>query len=251
MLPLKEIAKLERIAFNAWRARDLEYLGEWILRANDGITRRANSALPIGSPKMETSKAIEHVIGFYESRGLPPRFQMSPACEPSNLDDTVQAFGFELGLTVSIQTAPIDSVASNGGKHEVDLIDAPTPSWLNAYAKGGNFDRHSLATRKGIMDRTLPEKVFASVSMDGGIVGVGFGVRENEWVGLFSLVTLDNYRRQGVALSINSAIAEWGRRRGAAKCYLQVETENKPALRLYNKLGFEEVYRYWYRVRRN
>jgi GNAT superfamily N-acetyltransferase len=249
LISLQEIAKLERIAFNAWRARDLEYLGDWILRANDGITRRANSVLPVGSPKMQTNRAVEDVVAFYEMRQLPPRFQMSPACEPDDLDDVLDQSGFEIGLSVEIRTATIDKVANRKKLQDVELSDYPTRSWLEAYARGGDYDSHSIKTRKGIMDRSRPDKVFASVSVDDEIVGVGFGVREESWVGLFSLATLNGFRRKGVATSINAAIAKWGVTHGAKLCYLQVEARNKPALELYGKMGFKEVYRYWYRVK--
>ena len=33
-----------------WRGTEEEWLGEWLLRAADGFTGRANSALPLGDP---------------------------------------------------------------------------------------------------------------------------------------------------------------------------------------------------------
>jgi GNAT superfamily N-acetyltransferase len=176
---------------------------------------------------------------------------MSPACEPDDLDEALDESGFEIGLTVAIQTAPVDRVLKRKRKQEVELADTPSGAWLKAYARGGDYDSHSVRTRKGIMDRTRAGKIFAGVSEDDEIVGVGYGVREKEWVGLFSLVTLDGYRRAGVATSINVALAEWGKMHGANKCYLQVESRNEPALGLYGKMGFKEVYRYWYRVKTN
>ena len=36
---------------------------------------------------------------------------------------------------------------------------------------------------------------------------------------------------------------------GAQGAYLQVMLNNPPALALYQRLGFAEAYRYWYRVK--
>jgi ribosomal protein S18 acetylase RimI-like enzyme len=46
-----------------------------------------------------------------------------------------------------------------------------------------------------------------------------------------------------------NALLAWGARQGAEKAYLQVMCDNEPALRLYEKLEFEEKYQYWYRIK--
>ena len=40
--------ELERVAAQGWRALEVERLGEWLLRASAGFSRRANSVLPLG-----------------------------------------------------------------------------------------------------------------------------------------------------------------------------------------------------------
>jgi ribosomal protein S18 acetylase RimI-like enzyme len=43
----------------------------------------------------------------------------------------------------------------------------------------------------------------------------------------------------------------WGEDHGAQKVFLQVETDNEPALALYESMGFKTLYTYWYRILEN
>jgi ribosomal protein S18 acetylase RimI-like enzyme len=101
--------------------------------------------------------------------------------------------------------------------------------------------------RKGLMKRTTLSKGFALAKIDRELAGVGFGVLEGKWLGLFNIAVHPSMRGRGVALAVNTALAKWGHQKGARSAYLQVESENLPALKLYAKLGFQQQYTYWYR----
>src|ERR1043165_3287905 len=70
------IAKLERIASAHWPAPDTAELGDWLLRAADGWTYRANTALAVGEPGMPDGDAIGEVEDWYRRRGLIPAFSV-------------------------------------------------------------------------------------------------------------------------------------------------------------------------------
>ena len=78
----------------------------------------------------------------------------------------------------------------------------------------------------------------------------GIAVVESGWVGLFGLVTELDMRRRGLGRRLTKALLESGAAAGAKTAYLQVEADNDPALRLYESLGFRDVYQYWYRVKK-
>ena len=71
---------------------------------------------------------------------------------------------------------------------------------------------------------------------------------KGDLVGLFDLVTGPNVRRKGHGTSLISRLLEWGGAHGADRAYLQVVQSNAPAIHLYEQLGFQSVYEYWYRI---
>ncbi|MGY5874678.1 MAG: GNAT family N-acetyltransferase [Candidatus Thorarchaeota archaeon] len=249
MVDLNLIAHLDQLAANAWPAREQIPLGGWILRANDGITRRANSVFPNGRPP---SGALEDAIGiaidFYRERDITPKFQMTRASQPDDLDSVLDERGFEIEMNVAIETTHIDNLISHQTHHDTRVDTTPTDSWLDAFARAGGYNEFSVVTRRGIMMRIQPAKAFASTIIDGEIAGVGLGVLEDGWLGLFAIVTLKDYQRRGVATAINRALGIWAKGEGASRSYLQVEVDNYTAIDFYKRIGFERQYEYWYRL---
>ena len=64
-----DIEDLERAAALHWQAPEPERLGDWLLRAAEGFTGRANSALPLGDPGVPLPEAVAAVAGLVP----PPR----------------------------------------------------------------------------------------------------------------------------------------------------------------------------------
>ena len=238
---------MEQIASNAWVAEETERLGGWLLRANAGITRRANSVLPLGAPPPPHDDVIEKVIEFYKKRGLIPRFQMTSASKPIELDRDLSERGFSVGLQVETHTAAINHLVQKEPAFDVMVSNDISDGWMSVYNESSGYEESSMEVRKGLMKRTSLLKGFALAKIDRELAGVGYGVVEDKWLGLFNIAVHPTMRGRGVALAINTALAKWGHQRGARSAYLQVESENLPALKLYTKLGFQHLYTYWYR----
>ena len=71
-MPEPRIEDLECAAALHWQAPETERLGDWLLRAAEGFTGRANSALPLGDPGVPLPEAVAVVEDWYRRRALPP-----------------------------------------------------------------------------------------------------------------------------------------------------------------------------------
>jgi len=248
MVSLNDITEMEYIASCCWPAREIERYKGWIIHWNDGVTWRANSVLPIGSiDELQLEDAIEHVISFYEEKKTPPAFKLTKASMPEDLDETLSDMGFEKRMVTYFQTIHIDELSCVLPRVPVDIIKVNDDSISTLMFESG-LDETAINVRKEIINRIEGEKGIARVMIDGRLAGVGLGVVQESWLGLFSIRTLPEYQRRGVAWSINCALGMWGEDLGAKNAFLQVEAKNMPALALYESMGFGTMYTYWYRI---
>jgi N-acetylglutamate synthase len=88
---------------------------------------------------------------------------------------------------------------------------------------------------------------FAVLVDDDGVGALAFGAIHRGLICYESVVADPRRRRRGYARRIIASLAAWAAERGATGACLEVEAVNTPALALYNRLGFSELYRYHYR----
>jgi ribosomal protein S18 acetylase RimI-like enzyme len=242
------IGELETIAARGWRAPEQEWLGGWLLRAAQGFTGRANSALAAGDPGIPLAEAIQGVRRWYAQRDLPPMVAVPyPLGRPgdSATDRLLgqQGWGIRADPAV-VMTAPAAEVAQARPVERVDLDPEPGQAWLDHYHYRGQ--RLPPIARQLLV--SAPFQAFASIRRDGGIVAIGRVAVAAGWGGLTAVEVHPGHRRTGLATAITAALAGAAAAHGAASLYLQVTQGNQAARGLYERLGFTEHHGYHYRV---
>jgi ribosomal protein S18 acetylase RimI-like enzyme len=243
-----EISELELLASHCWPAREIIKYKGWIIHWDGGVTWRANSVLPNEwESSLDVEQLVDYVIDLYREKGTPPAFKISPASKPTGLDDLLERKGFVQRMVTHVQTASVEEISCLSPKVPVDLFKVTDDS-LDTLMHQSWRAREAIEVRREIIHRIEGDKRIARVLMHGNIAGVGLGVVEEDWLGLFSIRTLPEYQRKGVAWSISCALAMWAEDHEAKRVFLQVEDDNKPALALYARMGFSTMYTYWYRI---
>ena len=99
---------------------------------------------------------------------------------------------------------------------------------------------------KQMLSLIIPNTCYISLYDHETVVACGLGVIERGYLGIFDIVRYLQYRNRGFGEELILNLLKWGKENGAKYSYLQVMLNNAPALRLYSKLGFQEIYQYWY-----
>ena len=89
-----------------------------------------------------------------------------------------------------------------------------------------------------------PPRAFGSAGEP--IFAIARGHLSGDWLGLVSIWTRPDRRRQGWATRLTVALGHWAARRGARYAYLQVDVANQAALTSYQRLGFTRHHGYLY-----
>lgn len=240
--------RIEEMSLNHWPALSTAVHEGWLLRYADGYTKRANSVSAIYGAEGDAEKRIEWCERRYAALGLPAVFKMTPFDRPADLDRLLADRGYEMVDPTIIQTLDLGRI-SRPHLDRVHITEQLTKEWVEAFCRmSGVKESHKPAMQR-MLETGGVKKGFAVFLHEDQVAACGFGVVENGWIGLYDVVTDATYRNRGFATRMLETLLYWGKEQGATHSYLAVVADNAPARRLYEKLGYEELYRYWYRVK--
>lgn len=233
----------------SWRALSEVTVDGWIVRRSEGVTQRANSVLPIATPR-DLQSAVRRVEQLYGDHGLPPSFQISPAARPSELDHALAERGYELSGATKIQVAAVEDVLGSlpAGGSGVEVHDEPSDEWMSLWwtidGRGGDDARAT--ARKILAGGTA---LYAVGRDSAGPAAVGRLSLVGHWAGVYCMAVRADARRRGHAQHILRGLLSEAVNRGVRHAWLQVVSDNFAARGLYERAGFQDFSNYHYRVR--
>jgi ribosomal protein S18 acetylase RimI-like enzyme len=229
--------KLEAASYATWTADESDDVAGWQVTATAGLSRRTNSARDLGAAVVD-DESMGCLVDWFAARDLPLVIRETPLMADATSAAVRQRWGFrELDETL-VMTGAMEQ-----GEHG-DVGIVPTDDrvfqadlyLLNARPDG---DAATLARTYNRVAQTsagvwIPGKGVAAVAVAGPFAAV------------FSLAVADQHKRQGIATRLMASAGTWAMERSANEMFVQVSGTNRPAIELYESLGFAEAYRYRY-----
>ena len=247
MSEIELVRTIEEVSMNAWPALQTVHADGWVLRFGGGYTRRANSVHPLYPSTGDLDERVRFCEKLYGGQGLATTFKLTKAALPTDLDARLADRGYHTDASTGVQVMDLRGW-SGRPQPAVTLAETPTHAWLSGYCRMSGVSDDHRVTLERILQSILPARRFASISVDGKVIACGLGVLQCGFIGFYDIVTDAAFRRQGHAIQLIESLLSWAREQSARRAYLQVVLSNAPALALYARLGFRELYRYWYRA---
>ena len=240
--------RIEEVALNAWPALQQVLLDGWILRFSRGYTKRANSVNALYPSEMNVRTKIDICEEHYRERGQSVVFRLTPFCFPTGLDEVLAGRGYErihptMVMHLDLSRARVATPVPG------DLRCQSLDDWMSSYCRMRGEPLSFHQTHRELLGMVPGSRYPVSLLSDGQVVSCGLGVLERSYLGLFDIITHPEKRNMGYGTALICGILEWAQGLGARHAYLQVMMNNAPAQHVYHRLGFQDLYPYWYRVR--
>jgi GNAT superfamily N-acetyltransferase len=247
-----QLLRIEEAGLNASAtSRQLLYDG-WLLRFSPDKAQRARCINALAPSRLPLGDKLDFVRAHYRALGLPLLFRITPFSRPGTLDQELAARGFVEREDTRVMSGPLDQPPAWSlhrplpPDHLLEQADAVHFAEAVGQLRGSPPEQRA-AHAKRLADSPLPA-LRAVVTYDNAPVCVGQCVLEERLVGLYDIVTAPQARGRGLARFLSAWLLAQAHARGARQVYLQVDADNHAARRVYQSLGLQDCYAYWYRA---
>ncbi len=244
---------LERAAFNAWPAVEQKEYQGLVMRFANGYTKRANSANVLKLETADYPSLTEQVELFFKERAQPCTFRIPSYTQSEAFDQYLASSGYQKqSLTLVLNCSLTVDGVNQTDKHlsqPFEVVSENANNWLENYCQLSGQSLDNQSAHLSILEKISSATNFALLKVNGEVVACALGVLENELLGIFDVLTREQDRGKGYATYLLSEVFKWALTAGAISSYLQVVADNSSAINLYQKLGYQQCYQYWYRIK--
>ena len=244
------LSRIEDTSLNASAPPQQRWLDGWIVRYSPGKARRARCVNAVATGRLPLAHKLQLAGAVFAAAELPMVVRITRFTQPGDLDAQLESLGLR---KLDITRVQVKSVLTQHappplptGTHWVRLEPADFAELVGALRGSTAAQRQAHAER--LHFSPVPYVGYAiRRNGDGEVLTCGQFAREAELVGLYDVFTRESVRGQGLAGLLCERLLSLASNDGAQVAYLQVESGNEAALRVYAKLGFVDGYTYHYR----
>ncbi|MDK2807659.1 MAG: N-acetylglutamate synthase [Clostridiales bacterium] len=245
------IKKIEELSMNAFPALSTVLVNGWILRFSNGYSKRANSVNPVYNCSIDISENIKICEEMYKSRQLDTVFKLTESEASFKIDEILNQHGYSYEARTNVMLRNIQAYQiTEEEKEGIVIYNELQDDWFEAFTSMNGVSEKNAVTLKRMLQKLTAEACYACIVNNGQIEAVGLGVAERGYIGMYDICVHENQRRKGLGTRIMKNLIHRGLEMGCTYSYLQVVDANEGAKILYDRLGYEQQYSYWYRVKK-
>lgn len=239
------LKNFEEISIKIIPALEQIIIDGWVLRFFKNYLQRANLIQPLYNGKMNIYEKIQQCKEIYSNKGLSHVFRLTSFTRPQALDQILYKQKY-IKSKVN-RMLYINSKNYHLEKHDRCIICKDMKEWISACQIISDCTDLEASIHYKFRKLINLPKCLMIFEHSGKPVSCGMGLLDKSYVGIFDVKTKEEYRNQGCAAKLINSILGYAKQKGAVHAYLNLTSTNIPAFHLYSKIGFREIYEYWYR----
>ncbi|MGC9419766.1 MAG: GNAT family N-acetyltransferase [Rhodovulum sp.] len=223
-----------------WPPASKTRLGPWTIRDGQGGGKRVSAATAQGPVTEAEIDAAEAAMADLDQ---PPLFMVRPG--EDRLDALLAARGYTLVDPVEVLVAPVETLAA----------EPPAPVtaftvWEPLAIMNELWDEAGIGpARRAVMARAATPKTAVMGRQNDRAAGAAFAAIHGGLCFVHAMAVAAPHRRQGTAVNMMRAVAQWAQDHGAEQLAALVTEDNGAARALYASLGMRNVGHYHYRMK--
>ena len=243
----EQIRFFENISSNAFVGLEDKNYDGWELRFTQGFTGRANSVQIKDESTIELSEKIDFCEKEYAKHNLPCIFKLTDA--DKDFISTLEGRGYQVTKPTDLMTLQLSDIDLSDEILNDVCFSSTSKDWFESYFEFEKMnDPKSQDLTRKIHAKVTVDQIYIKVMYEGKVAAVASLAIEDGYSLLHNVVVTPDLRGKGLGKKLCQAAILISKQSGASLIYLQVMQNNPIAFNLYNKLGFEKQYTYYYLV---